>query len=45
VLVRTSKAIAAIAILLALGLGVAWGQAQQQPTTQKKVKDQGEYDL
>ena len=40
-LVRTCKAIVAVAVGLALGLGVAWGQAQPQ----QAWKDRAEYDL
>lgn len=40
-LVRTSKALVAGALSLALGLGVAWGQAQPK----QNWKDRAEYDL
>lgn len=40
-LVRTSKAIVAGTVSLALGLGVAWGQAQPK----QNWKDRAEYDL
>jgi len=44
VLVQISKAIVAITISFALGLGAAWGQAQPSKT-QKNWKDRAEYDL
>lgn len=40
-LVRRSKAIVAVALGVALGLGIAWGQAQPQ----QNWKDRAEYDL
>jgi len=41
VLVRKTKAIVAVVLGLALGLGAAWGQAQQK----QEWKDRAEYDL